>query len=200
MSETKIIDERIAITQYEPEFERLLQEYIALGVTSALEIGSYFGYSLHHWLYYSSQDATVVSIDLPISDFCGKHDPRVPVQEYAIANEWKLWTKRNKNKLYLIQSASQLETTKQEAIKLNQEKPFDFVFIDGDHRYEAVKKDFEMYSSMVRPGGIVALHDIGYAEEGGVHSYWDSIKNDFKHLELRLHPKNEKGIGIVYIQ
>jgi hypothetical protein len=57
-----------------------------------------------------------------------------------------------------------------------------------------------MYSSMVRPGGIVALHDIGYAEEGGVHSYWDSIKNDFKHLELRLHPKNEKGIGIVYIQ
>jgi predicted O-methyltransferase YrrM len=200
MSETKIIDERIAITQYEPEFERLLQEYIALNVTSGLEIGSYFGYSLHHWLYYSSKEATIVSIDLPISDFCGKQDPRVPIQEYAIANEWKLWTKRNKNKLYLIQSASQLETTKQEAIKLNQEKPFDFVFIDGDHRYEAVKKDFEMYSSMVRPGGMVALHDIGYAEEGGVHSYWDSIKNDFKHLELRLHPKNEKGIGIVYIQ
>jgi hypothetical protein len=29
----------------------------------------------------------------------------------------------------------------------------DFLFIDGDHTYEGVKKDFEMYSPLVRREG-----------------------------------------------
>lgn len=36
----------------------------------------------------------------------------------------------------------------------------DFLFIDGDHLYEGVKKDFEMYSPLVRAGGIVGFHDV----------------------------------------
>jgi len=197
MIETKIIDERISLTQYESEFEILLKKYIDLKAKNVLEIGSYFGSSLHHWLYYSENKARVISIDLPISDFCGKNDPRVPVQEYAIQNEWKLWTKRNNNKLHLIQSQSQLESTKSEVIKLLNGELLDFLFIDGDHMYNSVKKDFEMYVSLIKKGGIVALHDIGYAEEGGVHKLWDDIKENYNYMELRLHPKQEKGIGII---
>jgi len=37
---------------------------------------------------------------------------------------------------------------------------FDFLFIDGDHTYEGVKQDYEMYAPLVRDGGIIALHDI----------------------------------------
>ena len=199
MRETKIIDERIALTQYEPEFDILLDEYIKLKAKNVLEIGSYFGSSLHHWLYYSDNQANVISIDLPISKFCGETDPRVPVQEYLIKNEWKLWTKRNNNKLFLIQESSQKESTKKEALKLISNDKFDFIFIDGDHRYNAVKLDFEMYLPLVKSGGIIALHDIGYAEEGGVHKLWDEIKNNFKHKELRNHPNKEKGIGIIFV-
>jgi len=36
----------------------------------------------------------------------------------------------------------------------------DFLFIDGDHTYEGVEGDFEMYSPLVRRGGIIAFHDI----------------------------------------
>jgi predicted O-methyltransferase YrrM len=36
----------------------------------------------------------------------------------------------------------------------------DFLFIDADHSYEGVKKDFEMYSPLVRKGGIIAFYDI----------------------------------------
>jgi predicted O-methyltransferase YrrM len=36
---------------------------------------------------------------------------------------------------------------------------FDFVFIDADHRYEAVDADIHAYRSLVRPGGILAGHD-----------------------------------------
>jgi len=39
MIETKIIDERIALTQYEPEFEILLKKYIELKAKNVLEIG-----------------------------------------------------------------------------------------------------------------------------------------------------------------
>lgn len=199
MKETTIIDERIVLTQHLDEFEILLQEYINLNAKNVLEIGSYFGYSLHHWLYYSTENAKIVSIDLPISEFCGHSDPRVPVQEYVIANEWKVWTKRNNNKLFLIQKPSQQESTKEKALSLIDNEKFDFIFIDGDHNYDAVKNDFEMYLPTVKSGGIIALHDIGYAEEGGVHRLWDEIKGNFKHKELRMHPKNEKGIGIIFV-
>ena len=35
----------------------------------------------------------------------------------------------------------------------------DFLFIDGDHSAAAVRKDWEMWTPMVRVGGRVALHD-----------------------------------------
>ena len=33
------------------------------------------------------------------------------------------------------------------------------IFIDGDHRYEAVRKDFDDWFPHVRPGGFMLLHD-----------------------------------------
>lgn len=199
MQETKIIDERIALTQCESEFEKLLDHYIDLKAKNVLEIGSYFGSSLHHWLYYSTEGARIISVDLPIREFCGSQDPRVPIQEFAIQTEWRLWTKRNKNKLHLIQAASQLESTKAEVVKLLNGELLDFLFIDGNHMLEAVTKDFDMYSSLVRSGGIIALHDIGKAEEGGVHILWENLKKTHKTIELLHHPKSEKGIGIILI-
>jgi len=35
----------------------------------------------------------------------------------------------------------------------------DFLFIDGDHRYEGLKSDWEAWRDVVAPGGIVGLHD-----------------------------------------
>jgi len=198
---TNIIDERITLTQCESEFECLLNLYKNLKPKNVLEIGSYFGYSLHHWLYYSEENARVISLDLPIKEFCGENDPRIPIQEYAISHEWKLWTKRNKNKLHLIQSSSLLESTKNTVKDLLNGEFLDFVFIDGDHRYDAVKSDFTMYFDLVKKGGIIALHDIGSAEEGGVDKLWQELQTNFinnKTESILHHPKNEKGIGIFY--
>jgi predicted O-methyltransferase YrrM len=38
-------------------------------------------------------------------------------------------------------------------------EPVDFVFIDGDHSEEGLLADWEAWSPLVEPGGIVALHD-----------------------------------------
>jgi predicted O-methyltransferase YrrM len=40
----------------------------------------------------------------------------------------------------------------------------DFLFIDGDHEYMAVKRDWELYSPFLCIGSYVAFHDIGWAE------------------------------------
>ncbi len=39
------------------------------------------------------------------------------------------------------------------------EEPVDFVFIDGDHSYEGLRRDWQGWSPLLGPGGVVALHD-----------------------------------------
>ena len=35
----------------------------------------------------------------------------------------------------------------------------EFVFIDGDHSYDGLRADWEGWSKLVAPGGLIALHD-----------------------------------------
>ncbi len=65
--------------------------------------------------------------------------------------------------------------------------PFDFLFIDGDHSYEGVKADYENYSPMVKPGGMVAFHDIEGAAPG---RFWEELPGNKE--EIRL----SKGMGV----
>lgn len=40
-----------------------------------------------------------------------------------------------------------------------QDIKIDFLFIDGDHSYEGVKTDFELYSKLLVDNGLIVLHD-----------------------------------------
>jgi hypothetical protein len=56
------------------------------------------------------------------------------------------------------------------------DKKVDFLFIDADHSYEGIKKDFEMYSLLVRKGGIIAFHDIVPSGYPTLHKFWNEVK------------------------
>lgn len=43
-------------------------------------------------------------------------------------------------------------------------KIVDFLFIDGDHSYEGVKKDIKIWMPKLRSGGVLIMHDSGWAE------------------------------------
>jgi predicted O-methyltransferase YrrM len=38
-------------------------------------------------------------------------------------------------------------------------EPIDFLFIDGDHTYAGLKGDWEGWSGLIIPGGVIGLHD-----------------------------------------
>jgi hypothetical protein len=38
----------------------------------------------------------------------------------------------------------------------------DFCFLDGNHTYDALKKDLEIYGSLIRKGGTIACHDYNH--------------------------------------
>jgi predicted O-methyltransferase YrrM len=82
-------------------------------------------------------------------------------------------------------------------------KEVDFVFIDGDHSYEGVKTDFEMFSRLVRRGGIIALHDIviNPAETGcEVSKFWDEIKQPKYECSEIVSDWNQGWSGIGLLQ
>lgn len=54
-----------------------------------------------------------------------------------------------------------------EASKLVKNK-YDFVFIDGDHAYESVKRDIEAWKDKVKSGGYLCGHDYGCSGFPGV--------------------------------
>lgn len=72
----------------------------------------------------------------------------------------------------------------------------DVLFIDGDHSYQGVRSDWEMYAPLVRPGGIVAFHDIcPHPAEPDVEMWklWAEIPGP-KH-EIITDPTTWGGIG-----
>jgi hypothetical protein len=42
---------------------------------------------------------------------------------------------------------------------VKQDIKIDFLFIDGDHSYEGVKLDFELYSKLLNENGVIVIHD-----------------------------------------
>ena len=47
---------------------------------------------------------------------------------------------------------------------INFSDKIDFIFIDGDHSYEGVKADVNAWFPKLKSGGIIAMHDIGWAD------------------------------------
>jgi len=195
-----IIAENELNSQNFQEFESLLIEYQKLDASKVIEIGSLYGWALQHFIHYSQEGSTVLAIDLPVRNFVGPSDWRVEKQERNYKEVWPQWAKANKTKLFLIPDISQKQKTLEKTKEIFNNKEIDFLFIDGDHTYNGVKQDYEMYGPLVRKGGIIAFHDIGLNEEGGVYNLWNEIKVTKKeYKEFLFEQNNEKGIGLLYV-
>lgn len=177
--------------QIKEEFLGFLKEFKELSPKNILEIGTATGGSLLSVCKLAPDNAKIISIDLPGGKFGGGYP------------EWKTpifkMFKKNNQELILLRSDSHLEETKDKIINILEGDKIDFLFIDGDHEYEGVKKDFEMYSPLVRSGGVIAFHDIAPNGDrqytGGVPIFWKEIKDSYKIKEF-IKDENQRGFGI----
>ena len=82
----------------------------------------------------------------------------------------------------------------------------DLLFIDGDHSFAGVAKDFTLYRHLVKDGGIIVFHDIvpdyrtRYGRDTGrwtgeVPRFWQAIKPLYRTAEFVESPEQD-GLGI----
>ncbi len=176
------------------EFTALLEEYIALRPRCFMEIGSMYGWSLQHFIHYAEDGSTAVAVDLPM----GPGDWRYSTQHFNWLNVWPEWAAAKNCDLLLIPENSHHESTLRK-VEGHLGRQLDFLFIDGDHQYASIKEDYEMYSPLVREGGMIALHDIAEAENGGGHQFWIEVRESHAHREILKDPERKKGIGLLYL-
>lgn len=149
-----------------------------------LEIGVDRGGTMNLWLNFSKFDATYIGLDIDIK-YVQKRD--------------------HKQAKIFIEADSQNPGTILKVMEALEGKKVDFLFIDGNHKKTAVENDYNIYSRLVRPGGIVAFHDIDCTfrptEEdvgAGVTWFWNDFKKthkveEFINTEVAVH----MGIGII---
>lgn len=177
------------------EIEELYKIICDLSPSGILEIGTARGGTLYLWTQAARDDAVIVSVDLPGGDFGGAY-PLCRVGFY------KSFAKKQQ-KLFLLRKDSHDTNTVKEVSDIFQNHSIDFAFIDGDHTYEGVKSDFVNYGRLVRPGGIIAFHDILPRSEQPdiqVFRFWQEIKDQYNMKELIGPEGSGKKVGIGVIQ
>lgn len=144
-----------------------------------LEIGTARGGTLFLLTKVSSPNAHLISLDLPGGQYGGGYNRWV-------GNFYKSFA-LDTQKISMIRADSHNVSTLNKLKKILKDKHIDVLFIDGDHTYEGVKKDFEMYSPLVKIGGIIAFHDIVVHPPEincNVNKYWNEIKHNFEYKEF----------------
>ena len=157
---------------------------------TVLEIGTAQGGTFFLWSRIASPDALLLSIDL-------RGSFRDPYPKWKTRSTLFRSFGRNSQKVYLINAKSQDPSTASQVSQILGERKLDFLFIDGDHSYQGVKKDYEMYSPLVRKGGVIAFHDIvpGLRKVGGVPEFWREVSETYRHFEI-VRSWQQKGFGI----
>jgi predicted O-methyltransferase YrrM len=156
------------------------------------EIGTYFGGTLYCLCRLAQPDGTIASIDR-CKGGGGYTDER--------AEEMQELFPREQQELHLIREDSRLPATLEQLKDVLHGAQLDLLFIDGDHSYEGVKSDFEMYSPLVGEGGMVVFHDIlDHHPDSGceVATLWREIKDDYRHVEITVIPYRWGGIGVLW--
>jgi len=182
----------IAPVQIRHELLELLKKIDNRKPRHLLEIGTAGGGTLFLFSHVAHKDAIIISIDQPGGRFGGGYsNARIPLyKSFALKNQ----------QIYLIRKNSHNAVTLDEVKNILNNTKVDFLFIDGDHTYQGVKQDFEIYSSLVRKNGIIALHDIVQSNVTGceVSKFWEEIKYNYDYIEIvKNWNQNWAGIGII---
>jgi predicted O-methyltransferase YrrM len=184
--------------QHHWEIAQLAERIAIFSPRVIVELGTRDGATLFLWTQLSPHTRHVVSVDLPGGIHGGGYpEQRGKLYRYLVKN-------RPNCQLTLLRRDSQQASTRDEVAALLGGQPIDFLFIDADHRYEGVRKDYQLYAPLVRPGGLIAFHDIRHNTRDTtiqVDRLWDEIRAGGARIEEIVHEPytGRYGIGLLWV-
>lgn len=182
-------DVEVWANQKKGEIKALLQELQLNPPERVLEIGTSKGGTFWLFAQVAAPDATLVSVDLPGNEG-GGYPARYEKLYRAFARDRQIvkLVRRDSHSLNTVENVREIF-----------DGSIDFPFIDGDHSYAGVKRDFELYGPLVRPGGVIAFHDIVPGPEalvGGVPRFWGELKARHAQTHEYICDWSQSGWGI----
>jgi predicted O-methyltransferase YrrM len=181
--------------QVRSELGRLLATVQSERPRIVLEVGTALGGTLFGFAQVAAPDALLITIDLPAGDFGGGYYPARGYLYRRFAH--------GRQTIHPILGDSHSVGTLARVQDLLGGGSVDFLFVDGDHEYEGVRKDFNLYAALVRPGGLIAFHDIVPGDEelvGGVPRFWEELKRSRETTELvESWDQGAYGIGVLRV-
>ena len=185
----------LAASQKRDELLPFLDRVAAVAPRAVCEIGTSAGGTLYLLTRVAADDAVIVSVDLD-----------TPPHLAAARKAWRAQASGS--------SASRETRTPSRCAIASKRRstggPSTCSSSTGDHSYEGVKRDWELYSPLVRAGGVIGLHDMqeDYATSRGTQTaaisgevprFWRELREGHRTEELIADPGQDGyGIGVVY--
>jgi len=182
---------RLRPTQATEEIVWLLRKLEQERPQTIVEVGTDEGGTLFLWTRVAAPDALLVAVDARPLGILGR------LSAYALVRKGLA---RDRQRIELVMPVnSQIQPTVDRVRGITGGRPVDFLFIDGDHSYEGVKRDFELWSPLVRSGGLIAFHDMRPDHPDGVPRLWAELRERFETEERIAATEPNYGIGVVHV-
>ncbi len=155
---------------------RFAYDYVAaIRPKTIVELGSYYGCSSFAFLQ-AMKDHAPDSVFYAVDTWAGDSFTATDYQE----DIYGAYRQINEACFGMLQSRM-VRTTFDEACGGFAPGSIDLLHIDGSHRYEDVKHDYETWREKVAPDGVIFFHDVGrdllFGQPMGSHIFWEELKS-----------------------
>lgn len=148
---TSVLNTGTPVAQEIPEITAFLTWYLErFGQPKCvMEIGTHMGGTAMIWCEIATEQ--VMSVDMPNGVFGGVSYDVCEARNNSLVLRYPH---------FVGILGNSHDTLTQTIVSKMLSGPLDILFLDGDHTYQGVKQDYEMYQGYVRSGGVILFHDI----------------------------------------